>query len=277
MTRTAGLIVRDLTITRNDGGTLVGPLSFELESGGRLGIIGESGSGKSLTAMAIIGLLADGLGAAGSIELDGQQVVGASDRVMNGVRGRDVAVVFQEPLTALDPLMKIGNQLAEPLRRRALADGQRLSRTSVAALVRERLTEVSLAEPDRIARAFPHEISGGQRQRAALAIAIAGRPRLLIADEPTTALDVTVQSEILDLLDRLVDDHGMSLLFVSHDLAVVARIAPRVVVLEHGKAVETGQLSDLLARPQHPYTRELVDSARELDRALDTVLGGSAR
>ena len=277
MTATSGLIVRDLTITRSDGGTLVGPLSFELESGGRLGIIGESGSGKSITAMAIIGLLAEGLGAGGSIELDGKQVVGAPDRVMNSVRGRDVAVVFQEPLTALDPLMKIGNQLAEPLRRRALADGQRLSRTSVAALVRERLSEVSLPEPDRIARAFPHEISGGQRQRAALAIAIAGRPRLLIADEPTTALDVTVQSEILDLLDRLVDEHGMSLLFVSHDLAVVARIAPRVVVLEHGRAVETGQLADLLARPQHPYTRELVDSARELDRALDTVLGGSVR
>jgi peptide/nickel transport system ATP-binding protein len=274
VTPTTGLIVRDLTITRNDGGALVGPLSFELEAGGRLGIIGESGSGKSLTAMAIIGLLPDGLTPGGSIQLDGQQVVGASDRVMNSVRGRDVAVVFQEPLTALDPLMKIGNQLAEPLRRRALADGERLTRSSTEALVRERLSEVRLSEPDRIARAFPHEISGGQRQRAALAIALAGRPRLLIADEPTTALDVTVQSEILDLLDRLVDEHGMSLLFVSHDLAVVSRVAPRVVVLEDGTAVETGQLADLLSRPQHPYTRELVESARELDRALDTVLGG---
>jgi peptide/nickel transport system ATP-binding protein len=268
-----GLVIRDLTISAG-AGSLVGPISFEVEAGGRLGLIGESGSGKSLTALAIIGLLPEGLSAAGSVQLGGRELVDAPENVLNSVRGRDVAVVFQEPLTALDPLMKIGNQLAEPLRRRAAADGERLTRGELARRVTERLAEVRLPDPDRIARAFPHEISGGQRQRAALAIALGGRPSLLIADEPTTALDVTVQSEILDLLDQLVDERGMSLLFVSHDLAVVSRVAPRVVVLEHGLAVEQGQLADLLEQATHPYTRELVASARELDAALDRITGG---
>jgi peptide/nickel transport system ATP-binding protein len=271
----AQLVVRDLTITAART-TLLGPVSFELEAGGRLGLIGESGSGKSLTALAIIGLLSDGLSARGSIQLGGRELLGAPESVLNAVRGRDVAVVFQEPLTALDPLMKIGRQLAEPLRRRAAADGERLSRGALAALVHERLAEVRLPDPARIAGALPPESSGGQRQRAALAIALGGRPELLIADEPTTALDVTVQSEILDLLDQLVDERGMSLLFVSHDLAVVSRVAPRVVVLEHGIAVEQGQLSDLLENAQHPYTRELVASARALDQALDRVRGAAS-
>lgn len=272
----AGLVVRDLTIA-SKGASLVGPISFEIAPGARLGLIGESGSGKSLTALSIIGLLPEGIAARGSIELAGRQLIGAPERTLNTVRGRDVAVVFQEPLTALDPLMKIGKQLAEPLRRRAAADGRRLSREELTRLVRERLTEVRLPDPDRIAGAFPHEISGGQRQRAALAIALGGGPELLIADEPTTALDVTVQSEILDLLDRLVDERGMSLLFVSHDLAVVARVAPTVVVLEHGIAVERGKLADLLAHPEHPYTRELVNSARSLDQALERATSGGAR
>jgi peptide/nickel transport system ATP-binding protein len=258
------LIVRDLRVA-----SLVGPLSFEIEAGTRLGLVGESGSGKSLTALAVIGLLPGQLAASGSIRIGEIEVVGAAESTMNTVRGREVAVVFQEPLTALDPLMTIGNQLAEPLRRRAAADGERLTRAQVGALVRERLGEVRLPDPAAIARAYPHEISGGQRQRAALALALTGRPTLLIADEPTTALDVTVQSEILDLLDRLVDERGMSLLFISHDLAVVSRIAPRVVVLQHGVAVEEGMLADILSGPQHPYTKQLVAGARTLDRALE--------
>ncbi|MFT6534054.1 MAG: peptide/nickel transport system ATP-binding protein [Alpinimonas sp.] len=274
MSEHGGLIVRDLEITRDDGEKLVGPVSFEIRPGERLGVIGESGSGKSLAALAIIGLLPDGLSTRGSIQLGGRELVGAPERILNTVRGTDVAIVFQEPLTALDPLMTIGRQLAEPLHRRAVADGERLQRKHLGVLVRERLAEVRLPEPDAIARAYPHEISGGQRQRAALAIALAGRPTLLIADEPTTALDVTVQSEILNLLDWLVEERGMSLLFVSHDLAVVARIAPRVLVLENGLVVEKGVLADLLARPQHAYTKELVASALALDQALDDALQG---
>ena len=274
MSEKPGLIVRDLEIFSVDGQTLVGPVSFDFNPGQRLGLIGESGSGKSLAALAIIGLLPDGLSSRGSIELGGRQLVGAPERIMNTVRGTDVAVVFQEPLTALDPLMRIGKQLAEPLRRRAAADGERLTRQQLGLLVRERLADVRLPDPDAIALAFPHQISGGQRQRAALAIALSGRPSLLIADEPTTALDVTVQSEILDLLDRLVDERGMSLLFISHDLAVVARIAPRVVVLQKGLVVEEGMLADVLAHPRHAYTHELVDSARSLDNALDDALNG---
>jgi peptide/nickel transport system ATP-binding protein len=274
MSEHGGLIVRDLEITRDDGESLVGPVSFEVRPGERLGVIGESGSGKSLAALAIMGLLPDGLSTRGSIQLGGRELVGAPERILNTVRGTDVAVVFQEPLTALDPLMTIGRQLAKPLHRRAVADGERLQRKHLGVLVRERLAEVRLPEPDAIARAYPHEISGGQRQRAALAMALAGRPTLLIADEPTTALDVTVQSEILNLLDRLVEERGMSLLFVSHDLAVVARIAPRVLVLENGLVVEKGVLADLLARPQHGYTKELVASALALDQALDDALQG---
>jgi peptide/nickel transport system ATP-binding protein len=265
----AGLVVAGLTVAGAAGTTLVDGVSFALEPGGRLGLIGESGSGKSLTALAITGLLPDGIHASGSIRLDGVEVVGAPERTMNTVRGRSVAVVFQEPLTALDPLMRLGKQLAEPLHRRAAADGERLTRGQLTQRVHDGLEEVRLPDVDRIAAAYPHEISGGQRQRVALAIALAGRPALLIADEPTTALDVTIQSEILDLLDRLVRERGMSLLFISHDLAVVARVAPRVVVLHDGIAVEQGALAELLTSPRHPYTRDLVASARELDRALD--------
>jgi peptide/nickel transport system ATP-binding protein len=264
-----GLVVDGLTITAGGGARLLSDVSFAIEPGSRLGLIGESGSGKSLTALALIGLLPDGLSASGSVHLAGHEIVAAPERELNTVRGRDVAVVFQEPLTALDPLMTIGKQLAEPLRRRGAADGEPLTKREAALVAHDRLAEVRLPDPERIAGAYPWEISGGQRQRAALAIALAGRPGLLIADEPTTALDVTVQSDILDLLDRLVDERGMSLLFISHDLAVVARVAPRVVVLERGIAVESGELRDLLARPQHPYTREFVASARELDAALD--------
>ncbi|HEY0259017.1 MAG TPA: ABC transporter ATP-binding protein [Lacisediminihabitans sp.] len=263
------LEVEDLRIVGTDGRALVRDLSFSLAPGERLGLIGESGSGKSLTALSIIGLLPEGLEPRGSIGLGGTQIVGASESTMNRLRGRAAGIVFQEPLTALDPLMRLGAQLAEPLRRRARAEGARLDRRRLAAAVTAALEEVSLGDTDRIARAYPHEVSGGQRQRVAIAIALAGRPELLIADEPTTALDVTIQSEILDLLDRIVRDRGMSLLFIGHDLAVVARVADRVIVLKDGQPVEQGRLTELLTAARHPYTRDLVASARKLDEALD--------
>ena len=249
---------------RSPGGALLRDVSFQLEAGHRLGLIGESGSGKSLTALAIMGLLPEGLTAHGSIRLGGVQVVGSRERDMVGLRGRVASVVFQEPLTALDPLMRLGRQLAEPIQRY-----RSLPRAELRAAVTDALLEVGLDDADRIGRSYPHEVSGGQRQRVAIAMALATRPRLLIADEPTTALDVTVQAGILDLLDRVIAERGMSLLFISHDLAVVSRVADRVVLLRHGEVVDRGSLSDLIARPQHPYTRELVAGARELDSAID--------
>ncbi|MDR3082858.1 MAG: ATP-binding cassette domain-containing protein, partial [Streptomyces sp.] len=172
------LDVRGLTVRTTDGRTLVDDLSFTLASGERLGLIGESGSGKSLTTLAVLGLLPDGMSATGSIELAGTQIVGTPEKRLTAVRGRDAAVVFQEPLTALDPLMRVGRQIAEPLRRRTGLKGNDLARA-----VAHALEQVRLPEPERIARAFPHEISGGQRQRVALAMALACDPKLLIADE----------------------------------------------------------------------------------------------
>ena len=260
------LDVSGLTV-RSGSGALVRDVSFSLVPGERLGLIGESGSGKSLTTLAVTGLLPDSLTASGSVLLDGHQVVGARDADLRPLRGPVAQIVFQEPLTALDPLMRVGRQIAEPLRRHLGLRGAEL-RSAVAAA----LDEVSLTDP-RIARAYPHELSGGQRQRVAIAIALAARPQLLIADEPTTALDVTVQDAVLALLERLVAERGMALLFISHDLAVVSRMVDRIVVLRDGLVVEEGAVAQVLRHPAEPYTRMLVDSARALDAFLDTVEG----
>ncbi|GAA4773261.1 ABC transporter ATP-binding protein [Microbacterium gilvum] len=256
------LEVSGLTI-RSASAAPVRDVSFAVDAGERLGVIGESGSGKSLTSLAATGLLPSSLTPSGSILLDGREVVGARDAVLRPLRGPVVQIVFQEPLTALDPLMRVGRQIAEPMRRHLGLRGGAL-RDAVAAA----LDEVALPDP-RIARAFPHELSGGQRQRIAIAIALAARPRLLIADEPTTALDVTVQHGVLSLLERLVAVRGMALLFISHDLAVVSRMAERLVVLQNGSVVEEGPVARVLAAPGHPYTRALVASARALDDVLD--------
>ncbi|MFF3748900.1 ATP-binding cassette domain-containing protein [Streptomyces sp. NPDC002018] len=267
------LDVGGLTIRTDQGRALVSDLSFSIGAGSRLGLVGESGSGKSLTALAVLGLLPAGMTASGSIVLrpaqdgPGTEVVGASEQRLTGLRGRAATVVFQEPLTALDPLMRIGGQIAEPLRRWRGLRGRALRRA-----VEEALDQVRLPEPDRIIRAYPHEISGGQRQRVALAMALACEPALLIADEPTTALDVTVQSEVLALLDGLVAQRDMALLFVSHDLAVVSAVTDHVLVLKDGSAVESGSVDDIVRRPRHPYTRDLVDSARHLESALERIV-----
>jgi len=250
------------------GRTLLAPLSLTLGAGERVGLIGESGSGKSLTALAISGLLPSGLASSGSVRLGGAEVVGTREKLLVPLRGRASSMVFQEPLTALDPLMRLGGQLAEPLKRRAKRDGLSLSRDDLRSGIRNALLEVALTDTDRITGAYPHEVSGGQRQRVAIAMALATRPALLIADEPTTALDVTVQGEILDLLDRVVAERGTALVFISHDLAVVSRVVRDVVVLKDGIAVERGRIADLLVAPQHEYTRALVEGARAFDTAL---------
>ncbi|SEA99716.1 ATP-binding cassette domain-containing protein [Leifsonia sp. 21MFCrub1.1] len=258
------LEVDHLTVTTRGGDVLVRDVSFRLDAGERLSLIGESGSGKSLTSFALTGLLPDGLQATGSVLLDGVPVLGARERDLVALRGRVASTVFQEPMTALDPLMRLGRQVGEPLRRHLGLRGDALRRA-----VHDALAEVGLPEPERIARAYSWEISGGQRQRVAIAAALACRPRLLIADEPTTALDVTVQADVLALLERLVAERGMALLFVSHDLAVVSRMAQRAIVLRQGRVVEEGAIGGLLSEPRDPYTAELVRSARELDAALE--------
>ncbi|MFD6534551.1 ATP-binding cassette domain-containing protein [Streptomyces sp. NPDC060184] len=258
------LDVTGLTVRTDDGRTLVDDLSFTVAGGERLGLIGESGSGKSLTTLAVLGLLPEGMTSAGSVVLAGNQTVGAPEKRLTEVRGRDAAIVFQEPLTALDPLMRLGRQIAEPLARRTGLKGRPLR-----ASVIEALEQVRLPEPERISRAFAHEISGGQRQRVALAMALACAPKLLIADEPTTALDVSVQAEMLELIDGLVREREMAVLFVSHDLAVVAKVTDRVLVMKDGRAVEQGTVHDVVHAPREEYTRTLVASARKLESALD--------
>lgn len=250
------LEVRDLTV-RIDGRVVVDGVSFTVADGERVGLIGESGSGKSLTALAILGLLPDGAAATGSVLVDGTEVIGAADRDVARLRGRHVGIVFQEPRSSLNPIRSLGRQLADPVRR-----FEGVSRWDAAARAVELARLVRLPEPDRIVGRYPHQVSGGQLQRAAIALALAGRPRLLIADEPTTALDVTIQAEILDLFDRLVSDLDTGLLFITHDLAVLRRIADRAVVLQNGRVVEEGSVDDLVHRPRTELVRRLVESAR---------------
>ena len=232
-------------------------------------MIGESGSGKSLTALASIGLLPATLAQTGTVALDGQRLETLTEREITRLRGQAASVIFQEPLTALDPLMALGKQTAEPVARRLQREGSKPDRKAVHAEVMELFERVALPEPARIARSYPFEISGGQRQRVAIAMALACRPKLLIADEPTTALDVTTQAEVLVLLKHLVTEMGMALMFISHDLAVVNSIAERIVVMRHGRIVEQGDAARVLTQPQHDYTRSLVKAAATFENALD--------
>ena len=267
---TALLAIDGLTLTLGSSGRrLLSDVSLAIGPGERVGLIGESGSGKSLTAIAAMGLLPPAISASGSILLGGKQVIGTPDHQLAALRGTVAAFVFQEPLTALDPLLRVGRQVAEPLQRRARRDGEPLAGTALDRQVVALLEQVALPHPERIAKSYPHEISGGQRQRVAIAMALACRPQLLIADEPTTALDVTTQAEILTLLDGLVRERNMALLFISHDLPVVAKVVDRLVVLQQGVAVEAGPVARVFGAPEHDYTRALVAAAHAFDRALE--------
>ena len=227
-------------------------VSMRADAGEILGVIGESGSGKSMTALSILGLLPNGAEATGSIRLDGTELLGLPERAMCRIRGADVSMVFQEPMTALNPLQTIGAQVAETVRIHGQAN-----RREAAALAAATLARVGL-DPGRVPPSrYPHELSGGQRQRVGIAMAIALRPKLLVADEPTTALDVTTQAQILDLLRRLVDEDGMALVFITHDLAVVSGLADRLAVMRAGEVVEAGPTAEVLAELRHPYTRAL--------------------
>jgi peptide/nickel transport system ATP-binding protein len=263
------LDIRGLTLDIS-GYPILHGIDLSVDAGQVLGIIGESGSGKSMTALSIMGLLPAGANVSGAITLAGAGLLGKSEREMCAIRGRDVGMVFQEPMTALDPLKTIGDQVAETIRvhtgagrREALAEADRaLDR---AGLPRDRFPR----------QRYPHELSGGQRQRVVIASAIALRPRLLIADEPTTALDVTTQARILDLLKELVDEDGMGLIFITHDLAVVAGLADKVAVMRHGEVVEAGPTREVFRTLAHPYTRQLFAASSHIPVRDPSLPGGT--
>ena len=232
-------------------------MSFEVVEGGRLGVIGESGSGKTMTALAIVGLAPDAATITGRIRLDGDDLVGRDDQAYAALRGERMAMVFQDPRTALNPVMRVGRQISEPVR---LHRG--VGRRDAARLAVELCARVGLPDPERIVRAYPHQLSGGQRQRVGIAMALACRPALLIADEPTTALDVTVQAEVMALLRQLVVEDGTALLFISHDIALVSGVVDDVLVMRDGRIVERGPVAAVTGAPQHDYTRQLLDAAR---------------
>jgi peptide/nickel transport system ATP-binding protein len=259
------LEVRDLTVGFGQREAVRG-ISFEIKAGETLGLVGESGSGKSATSLAVLRLLPESALVGGAIQFDGADLLALPEEAMRRRRGREIAMIFQEPMTALNPVMPVGAQIAEAV----AAHHPEMSRRAVRTRVLEAMEDVGLPEVERRSKDYPHQFSGGQRQRILIAMAIVNRPRLLIADEPTTALDVTVQAQILELLKALRREHGLAMLFISHDLAVVSQVADRVAVMQHGEIVEQAEAGRLFREPQHPYTRRLLASAPTMktDRSL---------
>ncbi|MGH6862425.1 MAG: ATP-binding cassette domain-containing protein, partial [Phyllobacterium sp.] len=231
-------------------------VSFDVAAGETVAIVGESGSGKSVTALSIMRLLQnDKSRIEGKIMLDGKDILALPEKQMRGVRGNDVAMIFQEPMTSLNPLFTVGRQISE-----ALLCHHDISHADARAETIRLLEKVRIPAAGSRYDDYPHRFSGGMRQRVMIAMALASKPRLLIADEPTTALDVTIQGQILDLVKLLQDEEGTSVLFITHDMGVVAEIADRTVVMYNGEAVETGQTGQIFARPSHPYTRSLLSA-----------------
>ncbi|MGO6983286.1 ABC transporter ATP-binding protein [Rhizobium leguminosarum] len=254
------LSVRDLSVAFHQGGETslaVDHISFDIAKGEVVALVGESGSGKSVSANSILRLLPypSASHPSGEILFKGKDLLKASERELREVRGNDITMIFQEPMTSLNPLHTIEKQIAE-----ILALHQGLTGQPARERVLELLNQVGIREPERRLKAYPHELSGGQRQRVMIAMALANRPELLIADEPTTALDVTVQAQILELLRQLKAVHGMSMLFITHDLGIVRKFADRVCVMTKGRIVETGTVEDVFANPKHEYTRHLLAS-----------------
>ncbi|WP_421928125.1 ABC transporter ATP-binding protein [Neoaquamicrobium sediminum] len=256
MTQESILSVRDLHVEfeTNDGMVhAVRGIDLDVKPGETVAIVGESGSGKSQTTMALMGLLASNGRARGSANYRGQELIGLSERKLNRIRGEKITMIFQEPMTSLDPLYRIGRQIAEPL-----VHHRGMSRKAARERVIELLELVGIPDPARRVDAYPHELSGGQRQRVMIAMALANDPDMLIADEPTTALDVTIQAQILALLAELQRKLGMAIVFITHDLGIVRRFADRVYVMRYGEVVEEGETSVLFDTPKHPYTMELL-------------------
>jgi peptide/nickel transport system ATP-binding protein len=269
------LEVQDLSIrlpTPRGPAQAVSAVSFSLERGETLGLIGESGCGKSITALALMGLLPEGAAASGSIRFGGRELVGADDAALRQLRGNRIGMVFQEPMTALNPVHTIGKQVAEPLRLHRGLSASAARQRAVALLER-----VGIADAARRFDAYPHQFSGGQRQRITIAMALACEPDLLIADEPTTALDVTVQQQILELIADLVSERAMALLLISHDLGVIAQNVARMLVMYGGTVMESGATTQVFAHMAHPYTRGLFAARPRLGAArgarLATIAG----
>ena len=270
------LEVSNLTInlqTHRGRAQAVRDVSFTLERGATLGLIGESGCGKSLTALALMGLLPDHAQIDGSIQLDGKELLDMNERQLCALRGNRMAMVFQEPMSALNPVHTIGRQVAEPLRMHL-----GLSRAQARARATELLERVGIAQATQRLDDYPHQFSGGQRQRIMIAMALACGPDLLVADEPTTALDVTVQQRILDLLQELVAEHAMALVLISHDLGVIAQNVEQLLVMYGGTVVESGMTDAVFAQRAHPYTRGLFAARPQLNTSnagahLPTIAG----
>lgn len=257
------LSIRDLTVALPEGADrdyAARDINFDLERGEILCIVGESGSGKSMSANAVMGLLPEGVKpVSGSITFDGRDILGLSEKDMLALRGGRISMIFQEPLSALNPLMRIGAQIAEVFEAHGALTGPERQKQAL-----RLLTEVGIPDPQTTIRAYPFQLSGGQRQRVMIAMALALEPDILIADEPTTALDVTTQAQILDLIENLRRERGMGVIFITHDFGVVADIADRVIVMQTGEIVETGSADEVLLRPKHPYTKALINAIPRL-------------
>ena len=255
---TALLDVKDLQVSFRQDGQLIPAVrgvSFAVNRGETVALVGESGSGKSVSALSTVSLLGDSAEVSGSVTYDGQEMIGADDKLLHKVRGNDISFIFQEPMTSLNPLHTIEKQLAE-----SLALHQGLQGAEARARVLSLLQQVGINDAESRMGAYPHQLSGGQRQRVMIAMALANKPDILIADEPTTALDVTIQAQILDLLKDLKDEMGMGLLFITHDLGIVRRIADRVFVMQKGLVVEEGPTGEIFDSPRHPYTQKLLSA-----------------
>ena len=265
------LDVSDLKVTfgtRYGTVTALDSVSFHVEQGETLGIVGESGCGKSITALSLMGLIPTPPGkiAAGSIKFLGNELIGLPPAQLRSLRGSDMAMIFQEPMTSLNPVFTVGDQIAE-----AITLHQKLDHENALKQAVELLDRVGIPSPEKRARDFPHQLSGGMRQRVMIAMAVSCRPKILIADEPTTALDVTVQAQIFDLLNEVQQEFGAAIILITHDMGAISEMADRVAVMYAGRIIEEGRADDILDHPQHPYTRGLISCIPSLDQTRDRL------